>query len=200
MKYWYLYIIIILGVALLAAVKQVDYANERWLTAEANIKNYDGMLASSENSNAVLQLTVDQLNYFKDSILTELNATRKELGVRDKNLKVLQSVSSSFSKSDTIILRDTLFKEASLAIDTVLGDNWYSVRLGLKYPSMVTVEPYFKSEKHIVVSSKKETVNPPKKFFFLRWLQKKHTILHVDVVEQNPYVENESSRYVEVVK
>ena len=85
-------------------------------------------------------------------------------------------------------------------MDTLLYDNWYSVRIGLSYPSTVTVEPQFESEKHIVVSTKKETVNPPKKFFLFRWLQKKHTVLKVNVVEKNPYVQNEDSRYVEIIK
>jgi hypothetical protein len=65
---------------------------------------------------------------------------------------------------------------------------------------MVAVKPYFKSEKHIIVSSKKETVDPPKKFFLFRWFQKKMIVVHIDVVEKNPYVENESSRYVEVIR
>ena len=65
---------------------------------------------------------------------------------------------------------------------------------------MIIVQPEFKSEKHIVVSTKKETVNPPKKFFLFRWFQKKQTLIHVDVVEKNPYVENQSSRYIEIMK
>jgi hypothetical protein len=81
-----------------------------------------------------------------------------------------------------------------------MGDKWYQLSLGLEYPSMITVKPYFKSEKHIVVSSKKETVNPPKKFFLFRWFQKKHVIIHVDVIEKNPYVSDENSRYVEIMK
>ena len=97
-------------------------------------------------------------------------------------------------------MRDTLFKEPTLAIDTLIGDKWYNVRLGLKYPSMIAIQPYFKSEKHIVVSSKKETVNPPKKFFLFRWFQKRHTVLKINVVEKNPYVEDESSEYIEIIK
>ena len=65
---------------------------------------------------------------------------------------------------------------------------------------MVAVKPEFKSEKHIIVSTKKETVNPPKKFFLFRWFQKKMKVLHVDVVEKNPYVDGETSRYVEIIK
>ncbi len=85
-------------------------------------------------------------------------------------------------------------------MDTVLGDKWYSLGLGLHYPSTVIVKPCFKSDKHIVVSSKKETVNPPKKFFLFKWFQKKHYVINVDVIEKNPYVSNESSRYIEIIK
>lgn len=182
--------------------KQVRDANEKWKVSEGNVKAYASMFDNSKKQNAALLLTVDQLEYFKDSVLQELDATRKELKVKDKDLKTLQQVKSSFSRTDTITITqvDTLFKEPSLAIDTVLGDEWYKLNLGLKYPSTIAVKPYFKSEKHIVVSSKKETVNPPKKFFLLRWFQKKHRVLHIDVVEKNPYVSDETSRYVEIIR
>lgn len=196
--------LIIIIIILLSAVgimwQQVKYANKKWETAEANVKAYSMSISKEGERNTVLQLTIDQLGYFKDSILQELDATRKQLKVKDKNLKALQSVSSCFSKTDTITIKDTLFRDSSTAIDTLIGDRWYNVRLSLHYPSTIAVKPCFKSEKYIIVSSKKETVNPPKKFFLLRWLQKKHTIVHVDVVEKNPHVDNESSRYVEIIK
>jgi hypothetical protein len=181
---------------------RIKKVNEKWETAEGNVKAYASMFDDSKKQNAALQLTVDQLGYFKDSVLQELDNTRKELKIKDKNLKALQMVSSSFSKADTVRITqtDTLFKEPALNIDTLLGDEWYQLRLGLKYPATVAVKPYFKSEKHIIVSSKKETVNPPKKFFLFRWFQKKHWVIHIDVVEKNPYVDNESSRYVEIIK
>jgi hypothetical protein len=197
----YLIITVIILLAIIGAMwQQVKYANQKWETAEANVKAYSMSLSKEGEKNTALQLTVDQLGYFKDSVLQELDNTRKKLKIKDKNLKALQSVSSSFSKPDTIILKDTLFKEVSLDVDTVLGDKWYNVRLGLKYPSMIAIKPYFKSEKHIVVSSKKETVNPPKKFFLFKWFQKKHLVVNVEVVEKNPYVDNQSSRYVEIIK
>ena len=199
MKYFVFTIIVLLAV-IGAMWQQVKYANQKWEIAEANVKAYSMSLSKEGEKSTALQLTVEQLGYFRDSVLQELDKTRKELKIKDKNLKALQSVSSSFSKSDTIILKDTLFKEVSLAIDTVLGDKWYNVRLGLKYPSTVAVKPYFKSDKHIIVSSKKETVNPPKKFWLFRLFQCKHTVIHVDVVEKNPYVDNQESRYIEIIK
>jgi hypothetical protein len=196
---------LVIVVLILAGMAWIFYQRSEkaisdWEIAEGNVKAYCRMLSKSDRNNVALHLTIDQLEYFNDSVLQELNATRKELKVKDKNLKALQAVSSSFSRKDTITLRDTLFKEPSLNMDTLMGDKWYSLRLGLKYPSVIVVQPEFKSEKHIVVSTKKETVNPPKKFFLFRWFQKKQTLIHVDVVEKNPYVENQNSRYIEIMK
>ena len=97
-------------------------------------------------------------------------------------------------------MKDTIFKDRSIDIDTTLSDEWYSIRVGLKYPSLVTVTPTLRSEKSVVVSSIKETVNPPKKFFLFRWFQKKHTVLHVNVVEKNPYIQSQDNRLIKVVK
>ena len=197
----YLILIVIVLLAFIGAMwQQVKYANGKWETAEANVKAYSMSLSKEGEKNTALQLTVDQLDYFKDSVLQDLDNTRRELRIKDKNLRALQSVKSGFTKRDTIFHTDTLFKEPSLAMDTLIGDKWYSLKLGLKYPSMIAVEPYFKSEKHIIISSKKETVNPPKKFFLFRWFQKKRTVVHIDVIEKNPYVNEETSRYVEIIK
>jgi hypothetical protein len=203
-KYWIITTLVFLVLLGIIGVEwwQLKQANEKWETAMANVKAYDSQLGYEKQKNAAFQLSVEQLKYFNDSVLKALDETRKELKIKDKNLKALHVIKSGFTKKDTITITqvDTLFKEPTLAIDTLLGDQWYTLQLGLKYPSMIAVKPYFKSEKHIIVSSKKETVNPPKKFFLLRWLQKRHTVLHIDVIEKNPYVENENSKYVEIIK
>ena len=174
--------------------------NKKLEAAMANIKAYDALLSDSKKQNAGYQLTIEQLGYFKDSLLKILNATRKELKIKDKNLKSLHYVYTSVSKTDTLIFRDTLFRESTLHIDTLLGDEWYDLKIGIHYPSTITVRPTFKSKKHIVVSTKKETLNPPRKFFLFRWFQKKHQVLNVDVVEKNPYVQEQDNRYVEILR
>lgn len=179
---------------------QIKSVNDKWKVAEANVKAYSEELNTVGKKNTALQLSVSQLEYFNDSVLKALNETREELKIKDKNLKALQQVKSSFSRVDTIEINDTIFINPSFYVDTVLQDKWYKLGLQLKYPSTVTVSPEFKSEKHIVVSTKKETVNPPKKFFLLRWFQKKHKVLNIDVIEKNPYVNGESSKYVEILK
>ena len=200
MKKYLILAVIALTVALIAAVEQARVERKKWEVAMGNVKAYSSALSDEQDKSIALQLTVDQLEYYQDSILKKLDATRKELKIKKKNIKTVQYIESTFTRTDTIVLKDTLFKEPSFAMDTLIGDEWYSMRLGLKYPSIIAVKPDFKSEKHIIVSSKKETVNPPKKFFLLRWLQRKHRVVHVDVVEKNPYVNNQKSEYVEIIK
>ena len=173
---------------------------DRWKEAVNNVKSYENLSSGSESNNTVFQLTVEQLKSSKDSIFKELEKARKELKVKDSKLESLQHITSSFTKADTITLKDTIFKDRSIDIDTTLSDEWYSIRVGLKYPSLVTVTPTLRSEKSVVVSSIKETVNPPKKFFLFRWFQKKHTVLHVNVVEKNPYIQSQDNRLIKVVK
>ncbi len=188
---------IIIGVLL----NQRSKTEKKWKDAIENTKAYSELFSNSENKNRAFKLTIDQLKNSNDSIFNELNEARKELKVKDSKLKSLQYVSSSFSKVDTITLKgDTIFKDTHVNIDTLLSDKWYSVRVGLKYPSTVSIEPKFLSIKYIVVSAKKETVNPPKRFFLFRWFQKKQIRMNVDVVEKNPYVQNQDNRFVEIVR
>lgn len=195
-------LIVLLGGGLSVTLNELKKTQAKYEKAMANLKAYEKELSTEKNKSTAFQLTAAQLKSSRDSVMQELDATRKELKIKDKNLKALQAIQSEFKKKDTIRITqvDTLFKEPSLSIDTLLGDEWYSLKLGLRYPSTIITDPSFTSKKHIIVSTKKETVEPPKKFFLLRWFQKKHTVLNVDVVEKNPYVEEESSKYVEILK
>lgn len=190
--------IVLIG-AIVVVVKDKGTMEDNWKTATANVKAYDELLSSSRNKSVAYQLTIDQLNYAKDSILQELNNTRKQLKVKDGSVKSLQYITTTVEKTDTITLQDTVFCD-KVNIDTLLGDKWYNVSMQLKYPDTVVVSPSFRSEKSIVVSTKKETVNPPKKLWILRLFQKKHKVLQVDVVEKNPYATDSESRYVETMR
>lgn len=173
---------------------------DKWKTAVANVKAYDELLSDSKNKSTAYELTIDQLNNVKDSTIKELNELKKKLKIKDKNLISAQNIKTVYSKADTIHFTDTIFKDKVLSADTIVGDEWYKAKVILKYPHTVIINPTFTSDKSIIVSTKKETVNPPKKLWILRLFQKKQTVLNVDVVEKNPYVQQESSRYIKIIK
>lgn len=169
------------------------------LTTKSNEKALLLDNANLGNKNRELQLTTEQLEYFNDSILNKLKEVKRELNIKDKDLKSLQYISSVATKVDTIVMRDTIFKE-NYRIDTVISNDWYRLKLGLYYPNEIIVNPTFKSEKYIVLSYRKETIDPPKKCWLLRLFQKKHKVVEVNIVEKNPYINNENSKFIEIVK
>lgn len=201
----YIRIIVSALLVSLAIGSYVLYNKNRSLKEELSISISNEKAFIAENSslkeeNRVFKFTVEQLNYYNDSILQKMNDVRKELKIKDKDLKQMQYLLSEATKKDTIVFRDTLFREPTLDIDTLVGDKWYQMRLGLKYPSTITTDPKFVSEKYIMVDYKKETINPPKKCWLLRLFQKKHKVVEVNVVEKNPYIENKQQRFIEIVE
>lgn len=156
----------------------------------------NGELASR---NTVYQMTISQLNYSKDSIMQKMNTVRKELDIKNKDLKHLQYLLSEVKKIDTLVFKDTIFQEG-VKIDSTIGDYWYSVRLKLDYPNTVVISPKFINEVFFAGFYKKETIDPPKKFFLLRWFQKKHIVVKVKVIEKNPYSENKEHIFVDIIK
>ena len=201
----YIRIGIVILVSLLAISTYTLYTNNQKLKEEISISMSNQKAFIAENSslkeeNRVFKFTIEQLNHYNDSILQKMNEVRKELKIKDRDLKQMQYLLSEAQKKDTIVFRDTLFREPTLKIDTLLGDRWYQMKLGLRYPSTIITEPKFVSEKYVIVDYKKETINPPKKCAIARWFQKKHKVVEVEVVEKNPYIENKQQRFIEIVK
>lgn len=200
----YIKIIIATLVVSLSIGSYILYTKNQSLKEELSISVSNEKAFIAENSslkeeNRVFKFTIEQLNYYNDSILQKMNEVRKELKIKDKNLKQLQYLLSVSTKKDTVLFTDTIFRDKSLVLDTIIGDKWYNIRLGLKYPNLIYTEPTFTSEKYIIVNKKKETVNPPKKFFLFRWFQRKHWIMEVHIKEKNPYIKEIDNKFVEII-
>ena len=169
----YIRIGIVILVGLLSISIYTLYTNnqklkEETLTLMSNQKVFMAENSSLKEENRAFKFTVEQLNYYNDSILQKMNNVRKELKIKDDNLKQMQYLLSEVTKKDTVLFTDTIFRDKSLALDTVIGDKWYNIRLELKYPNLIYTEPTFTSEKYIIVNKKKEKVKQTKKFFIFR--------------------------------
>lgn len=204
-KYTKIGVVILVGLFAVSTFNIILYNRNQNLKEEISIlmsnqKTFIAENSSLKNENRVFKFTIEQLNYYNDSILEKMNNVRKELKIKDKNLKQIQYLLSEATKKDTTVFKDTLFREPSLNIDTLIGDKWYNIRLGLKYPNLITTSPTFISEKYIIVNKKKETVNPPKKFFLFRWFQKKHWVMEVNIKEKSPYIREVDNKFVEIIE
>lgn len=179
--------------------KLQDY-KEKLNIAESNSK---ALLLDNEglnNSNRMLQLTLEQVNYYNDSITRALKNTINKSNSKDAKIEQLQYMLATNFRVDTLIFKDTIFVK-DYYVDTTITDNkWYSLNMTLSYPNNVTVAPKFTNEYTTIFSSKKETVYPPKKCFLLRWFQKKHTIVEVSVFNNNPYSTIDTTRFIKTIK
>ena len=203
MRYIKLGVILVLSILAISTYTLYTYSQTLKEELAMSISNEKAFLAENsllKDENRVFKFTIEQLNYYNDSILDRMNTVRKELEIKDKDLKQMQYLLSKATKKDTLVFRDTLFVEPSLDMDTLIGDKWFQMELGLKYPSTIAVTPTFVSEKYVVVSTRKETINPPKKCWLSRLFQKKHRVAEVDVVEKSPYIKNTQQRFIEIIE
>lgn len=183
---------------LLAKHLQTDYS-----LAMNNYKAYEQMVTAKLDSvnrkNYELKLTKEMLEYSNDSIIRNLNELRKELKIKDKNIQRLEYILTQTTTHDSIYFTDTIFNN-DVNVDTTLADRWRVLNLKLKYPNKIDVESTFNNELSVIVSGEKQTIKPPSKIFFIRWFQKKQTMVKIDVVDSNPYASVKEQRFVEIVK
>lgn len=195
---------LIISIIILASIISfLGYTNKKlsnqYAIAYENIKAYDAELSGLKDDTKVYKLTIEQLNYFNDSITKKMNEVRKELGIKDSKIKQMQYKLSHIEKSDSLTLPDTIFVN-SFKLDTIIGDEWANNHIIMSYPNKIKITPRFKLESFLFVDAKRETIKPPKKFFLFRWFQKRHTVLNITVKENNPYVETDRQKFIEIIK
>lgn len=179
--------------------RSIDKLTKDLNSATINNKAYAAKNSGLLDSNRMFMFTIDQLKDSKDSSLVELNKTKKELGIKDSKLVAAQHTHFNFNKKDTTILRDTAFIKG-LDLDTIIGDKHYSLGLHLTFPKTITSNIKINNTRDVLINSKKETIDPPKKFFLLRWFQKKQEVILVNVKDSNPYITKGQDVYIQIIK
>lgn len=192
-------IIIALSTTIVIMNNRINVLNYEISNAITNIKAYELENSALRDDTIEFKYTIEQLNYSKDSLNQRINKLRKDLKIKDKDIKKLQYMLSENQKKDSIVfVHDTLFRE-NIKVDTTLSDNWSKLHLQLEYPNTVLAEYSFKNESLVTTYMKRETVNPPHKCAFIRWFQKKHKVIYVEINEQNPYCEIKEQRFINIV-
>lgn len=188
----------IIILAILGLCWHINNLNEQLSNSINNEKAYAAENSNLRDKNLVYKLSIEQMEYFQDSLMIEMKRIANENGIKDKHIKNLQYQLEHFYKRDTIIIRDTIFKDPKFHLDTCLVDEWNKTCLSLSYPGNIGISNSYKNEKFIIVNSRKENIKPYK-CFLGKWFGKKHTILEIDVIDENPYVETERQRFIEII-
>lgn len=177
---------------------RIKKLNREVAEAVTNIKAYELENSALKDDTIEFQYTIEQLNYSKDSLNQRINKLRKELNIKDKDIQKLQYIVSENQKKDSIVVRDTVFIK-DVKVDTTLTDDWSKLHLQLKYPNTVIADYSFKNESLVTTYLKRETLNTPHKCVFIRWFQKKHKVIHVEINEQNPYCEIKEQKFINII-
>jgi hypothetical protein len=173
---------------------------------EANLKAYIALNDTLRSTNRMFEFKASQLNYLNDSLVNQMNTIRKNIGVKDKNLKGLGYVKSTILIHDTVLVNRIRDGDKTLSIDTVINKKWYQIEIDYKGSrcsecnDTLIVSPKINSEKYVVISTSKEYVDAPKKWWLQRIFQKKEEVVDVKVVETNPYIYSDHERFIKVIK
>ena len=180
------------GIVSYITIKNNHTLKQNWSTSENNFK-------ASNRLNIVYKVTMDQIKNSKDSVDIKLLKYSKESKIKDSKIQTLTYLSQRTIKGDTVRLSDTIFVK-KFKLDTIIGDKWITKRLHLEYPNIISIQDSIRNEILYIISSKKETIKPPRKCFILRWFQAKQILLEINIKNSNPYIINDKVKVIEIVK
>lgn len=190
-----LYIIVALVVLVFILGFKINSLSDSVEVYDNNFKALNLEYSEIKKSAIAYKFDIEQLEYINDSIINELNTARKELKIKDREIKQMQYIKTEISTRDSVFIKDTIFRDDFVRLDTVITDKWHTIALSLQ-PSKLVINAKYRSELNVFASSSKEIVGTPKKCFIGRWFQKKHNVIRVDVKDNNPYSEIKSKKFV----
>lgn len=192
--------VIVIGVIMTIAImhKQIQSLTDQLSISVSNEKAHAAENSDLNVKNRVFQFTIDQLQYSNDSLNRKIMSVVRENDIKDRDIRSLQYQLEHFSKTDTIVLRDTIFRDPTFRLDTCIMDEWNISCISLAYPGQIGISNSYVNEKYIIVNSKREPIRPHK-CGFVNFFRKKHTVLEIDVIDKNPYVETERQRFIEII-
>ena len=173
-----------------------DGARDRNIVMSQNEKAYKSQIDDYNETNKAFMMTIDELMASNDSMLAKLDSLRREIGIRDSRIKNMGSVKEYIHVTDTITVHDTILSEPGFELDTTVGDRWYTNRITLRYPGVISSDVQINTEQSCFMHVTREPVGTPRRTCIGRFFQKKHDVYNVTVIEGNPYAKVRENRFV----
>lgn len=158
-----------------------------------DVSNYDNNFKALALENQKLEdeaiaykFSIEQLEYLNDSIINDLNETRRKLKIKDDEILQMQKIKTEIITKDSIYFKDTIFRDNFIKLDTIIKDQWHTLAIQLE-PNKLSIQAKYTSDLNVFAKSSKEIIGTPKKCAIGRMFQKKHKIIRVEVVDNNPY-------------
>ena len=128
-----------------------------------NIRAYEQLVDSTKENNRVLQLTINELNNSNDSLLQQVEQTRKKLNIKNKNLQSAQVINT--------VIRDTITKVITTSKDfnETLKLNPLTTIKVTRTDSILTAKLDIVNQQILFIEEKKEYKNKYKNVWIRFW-------------------------------
>ena len=160
-----------------------------------NYKYYESQFNGTEKENRVLQLTINELNTSKDSLVQEVVKVKKELKVKDRNLKEAHVINTEMKDTTSVKI---ITKEVDFTQELKLN-SLTTITVSRK-DSILTTILDLKNQQILIVEEKKEYRNKYKNGFirFLHFDWKKDKSEKYSIKNSNPLIKVTDTRVVKI--
>ena len=187
-------IIALLSIVSYNLYNKVNELDKQLSNALNNVQQYQSIVSEVQDENRVLQLTIDDFNLSKDSILQELSLTKDSLNIKNKELK--QAMSATTLITDTIVQQIPI--ETNFNVE--LKPNQLTTIKISRVDSILTCIPEIYNHQDLFIYNKKVYRNRYKNWFqrLIHFDFKKDKIQKYQIVNSNNLLKVLDTRVVSI--
>lgn len=187
-------IIALLSIVSYNLYNKVNELDKQLSNALNNVQQYQSIVSEVQDENRVLQLTIDDFNLSKDSVLQELSITKDSLNIKNKELK--QAISATTLITDTIIQQIPI--ETNFNVE-LKPNQLTSIKIS-RVDSTITCIPEIYNHQDLFIYNKKVYRNRYKNWFqrLIHFDFKKDKIQRYQIVNSNNLLKVLDTRVVSI--
>lgn len=187
-------IIALLSIVSYNLYNKVNELDKQLSNALNNVQQYQSIVSEVQDENRVLQLTIDDFNLSKDSVLQELSITKDSLNIKNKELK--QAISATTLITDTIIQQIPI--ETNFNVE--LKPNQLTTIKISRVDNTITCIPEIYNHQDLFIYNKKVYRNRYKNWFqrLIHFDFKKDKIQRYQIVNSNNLLKVLDTRVVSI--
>lgn len=148
------------------------------------------------------QETINSINRSKDSVDAILIKTIKDSNIKIKQLDQAGILITSLKAKLVAKPTDQVIyiKDSTTKCQTIRDSSFMSAEVCFTPERVTSVLVGFDNTQSILFVHNKETIQPARKFFLRRWLQKKQVVCKIEIINSNPYINTTTSKFTKIIK
>lgn len=190
-------IICLLSVTIFVQRNSLQKKNKEIERITNNIRAYEDIAANKEKHNRVLQLTVEELNTSKDSLIEQVRIEQKKLKIKGKNLTNVSVINTEIKDSVKTVIKHKL-----IDFEEKLELNKLTTIIVSRKDSILAAKLYIENQQILFVDEKKEYLTKYRNGWVRFWHFdfKKTRIKQYRITNSNPLIKVTDTRVIELPK